>query len=315
MSKKRLLLFDLDGVLLSEEGYLDTAALTIGSFLPLFFPQWSDRMQQSGTLLSQAQTLRSLVFSHALIQAMRRRALNSNWDKAYVGTVLLGTLAVNRQNTVNLANDLLALFESIPGSGQEFLYHIQQMENVLPLQRYAHPLFEEVKMRFQRFYLGDATAKEPSLQMGMVAQERLLCDRSTLYQLFQSLHSKFFTFGIGTGRPRHEALSPLAQHELLTFFDPLRICTSDEVFAYEKALGVAPYSRAKPHPYTYASIAFDFPIEQVYVIGDSPADWLAAHAAGFHFIGIGSKASFHAVAPLEDVKVVQSVAEITSLFV
>ena len=98
--------------------------------------------------------------------------------------------------------------------------------------------------------------------------------------------------GIGTGRPWNEVKMPLEALGLLRFFQPDRIVTIDEVRKAEDREGLAPFSLAKPHPYTYIRGAIEYSLDDVYVIGDSLSDQLAANDAGFHFIGIGHASAF-----------------------
>ncbi len=322
-----LLLFDLDGVLLSEEGYLDTVAITMSSFAKQYFPEDSERLAREIFVYEpeSMDDLRRFIFPHKLLDAMRTHALNSNWDKAYAGTVLLGELAMHSKECPrDLGTVLYERFLTIKGTGQELLRRLRQIEFQSVSEAGAEdvhgnalvpsPLFAEVKRRFQRFYLGDDAATSPLLQKGLIGYERLLCDRTKLLQLFTMLHKRQYTFGIGTGRPRKEALYPLERSGLLAFFDQNRICTSDDVLAREQRDELMAYSLAKPHPYTYESITQGYAANQVVVIGDSPADLLAAREAKFHFIGIGKKDAFQVFSQGDQVTVIDSVEDLPILF-
>ena len=60
-----------------------------------------------------------------------------------------------------------------------------------------------------------------------------------------------FTLAIATGRPRNEVIEPLTALGLLSFFDPKRIVTYDEVLAAEEQLNATsgPIKLGKPHPF------------------------------------------------------------------
>ncbi len=87
---KNLIIFDLDGVITSEESYWDCAGLTLHELLysPLY---WWVSGQPSYKPAASAQEFRE--FSRAtlpewLILSFKARALNSNWDTGYAAVCL-----------------------------------------------------------------------------------------------------------------------------------------------------------------------------------------------------------------------------------
>lgn len=316
-----LLLFDMDGVILSEEGYLRSVALTMHSFIAQFFSHTHNHKSslsghESIDNLQAVEVLRQTIFPDKLMNAMRMKALNSNWDKAYAGTVLLGLCARDHRFSENIGDMLYDQFQTLSGTGQELVMRLRDMESKLclyPISEYPTQLFEEVKRRFQQFYLGTIKTDNLFLQDGMIAHETLLCNHDALIQCFRSLRDKDIVLGIGTGRPRSEVIKPLNSFGLLEFFDENRICTFDDIVDYEQQYGLPAYSLAKPHPHTYASIAFSYRAHQVVVIGDSPADLLAAQAAGFHFVGIGPNREAFQAKLTEDFIVIPEATEISAI--
>ena len=156
-------------------------------------------------------------------------------------------------------------------------------------------LFSAVQTVFQRYYLGNGHASTACLRSGTCAFETLLAEKELLQGLLNSLRDRGATLGIGTGRPRAEAQKTLLRFGLWNAFAPDRICTIDEVRREEECTGVAPFALAKPHPYTYQRSAAGFSPDDVYVIGDSVSDAIAANRAGFHFVGVGDALTFAGV--------------------
>lgn len=273
-----LLLFDLDGVLLSEARYLDAAALTVAQLAPVRLdPKGQDQVAACHAL-ADMECLRERWFPDEVIACLRRRAMNSNWDKAYA--CLLALYTPLDQDVHPLGERLLAVLEEGRGTGPGYL---------ADLCRRAHgaPSFVDVQSMFQRFFLGDRRLCGGWLRRGLVAHETTLCAADLTRDALTRLRAGGFTLGIGTGRPRTEAQRPLSAAGLWSQFEPSRIVTYDEVHEEECKRQLKAGTLAKPHPFTYLTGAQGVCAEHVCVIGDSPADALAAQAAGFAFIAIG----------------------------
>jgi phosphoglycolate phosphatase-like HAD superfamily hydrolase len=82
---KNLIIFDLDGVITSEEAYWDCAGLTLHELL--YSPQYWNLLNGAGyTPAATAQTSRTVsraAFPEWLIVSFKARSLNSNWDTGY----------------------------------------------------------------------------------------------------------------------------------------------------------------------------------------------------------------------------------------
>ena len=90
-----LIVFDLDGVITSEEAYWDAAGLTLHELL--YSPRyWNIDRQQLGVdgcyhpAVSAEESRRSsrMLFPEAEILALKARSINSNWDTCYVTACL-----------------------------------------------------------------------------------------------------------------------------------------------------------------------------------------------------------------------------------
>ena len=90
-----LIVFDLDGVITSEEAYWDAAGLTLHELL--YSPRyWNIDRQQLGVdgcyhpAISAEESRRSsrMLFPEAEIQALKARSINSNWDTCYATACL-----------------------------------------------------------------------------------------------------------------------------------------------------------------------------------------------------------------------------------
>ncbi len=95
---KNLILFDLDGVITSEESYWDCAGLTLHELLysPRYWQLASDSDYRVATSASESRSLSRLTFPSWLIFSFKARSLNSNWDTCYA-TVCLHLIALLAQ--------------------------------------------------------------------------------------------------------------------------------------------------------------------------------------------------------------------------
>lgn len=331
-----LLIFDLDGVLLSERRYWDCAALTVALALRLSDPVRfgvypdPDRVET----MDQVRRLRELFFPDRVLQSFRKKAVNSNWDKSYAAVLaglslsgdgeiaagqdpedsgwapgqriakeldgsLSGPLDIwgKRMQRDRLADTVpyRRLADSLEKRRAEGFYDdsASRRDPVSPFGKGEGPpgLFAMLKAQFQRYYLGHPEAATPLLRSGLAEREETIEDREALADALRSLSSAGFLLGIGTGRPRAEARRPLERAGLWSLFSPGHICTFDEVEQEALRRGVAPEGLAKPHPYTFLQ-ALGPCRDGATVIGDSPADLLAARDAGLGFIGVGRPGVF-----------------------
>jgi phosphoglycolate phosphatase-like HAD superfamily hydrolase len=90
-----LLIFDLDGVITSEEAYWDAAGLTLHELL--YSPRYwnldnseldADGLYHPATNAQESRRISRAIFSESEILALKARSINSNWDTCYVAACL-----------------------------------------------------------------------------------------------------------------------------------------------------------------------------------------------------------------------------------
>ncbi|MDX9753961.1 MAG: HAD hydrolase-like protein [bacterium] len=168
------------------------------------------------------------------------------------------------------------------------------------------PLWDECRDLFQGWYLGEILYEEIyhrplpySPKPGLIHKEEPLHGKEHTHQCLTHLRDAGYHLGIATGRPRMEILTPLREWDMLSYFDPDRISTYDEVEEAEATLqqdGIAA-NMGKPHPYVFLkSIEPHLPIQSLYqrseafhpqrhqilIVGDAQADIWAAQKIGCH---------------------------------
>ncbi|HWZ18488.1 MAG TPA: HAD hydrolase-like protein, partial [Ktedonobacteraceae bacterium] len=97
-----LIIFDLDGVITSEEAYWDAAGLTLHELLysPRYWDLDSSKLSADGQYhtaktAQECRLISRAVFPESEILALKGRSINSNWDTCYV-TVCLHLIALLR---------------------------------------------------------------------------------------------------------------------------------------------------------------------------------------------------------------------------
>ncbi len=161
-------------------------------------------------------------------------------------------------------------------------------------------LWDECRDLFQQWYLGEELYRQtydcPILytpKPGLIHNEIPLHGKEKTLSALSRLRQAGYRLGIATGRPRMEILTPLQNWNALSYFEPNRIATHDEVDIAEKILhehGI-PESLGKPHPYVFMkSIHPDLDVMDIYkqchsplpdrrkilIVGDAMADIWAA---------------------------------------
>jgi phosphoglycolate phosphatase-like HAD superfamily hydrolase len=281
-------LFDIDGVMLSEERYFDASALTIYELLgsPRFL---GADVGQPGISMTpddeQIQAVRSAVFQRdQVLERLKNVGVNANWDMVYLGFVaefaaLLGQLprtesvakaveaALRDGWTADALCQLGALIRENIGStrvawqayddvfgratSRDELFAIARalLREVAP-EADEQSLWALGRDTFQEWYLGDEYSGQSIGKQGFLASEQPLVAPESLALLFEQLKGRGIHLGIGTGRPRIETEVPLTHFGWWSFFSVQYVTTASDVLQAETAVPTArPLS--KPHPFSY----------------------------------------------------------------
>ncbi len=107
----KLIIFDLDGVITSEEAYWDTAGLTLHELL--YSPRYwnvgaGSKSYQPAATAEESRRISRAIFPESEILAFKARAINSNWDTCYA-SVCLHLIAL-----LSMLPDITSLFPLQP---------------------------------------------------------------------------------------------------------------------------------------------------------------------------------------------------------
>lgn len=338
----KMILFDVDGVLLSEERYFDASALTVWEML--FSPKYlglSGGEFESAPGEETIRRIRSEVFvNDKVLDFMKSRGINANWDMVYLSFShqllclmeqlipqhkeeverLLGA-QISRKSLARLAKLLegqsctvnygsfIEDFAPSSAEKQALLLYLndlakQKLGMETTIFSRSSELWELCQETFQEWYLGDQLIEQsierPSYQpgkKGFLSDEIPIVDPKEMAAQFSALKQKGIILGIGTGRPSIETLIPLREMGLIDFFDPNRVVTASHVLDAENEHPERS-PLAKPQPFCYIKgwlgldsanqECFDLPVplkegEQLLIVGDSVADFMAAKSMGCKF--------------------------------
>ncbi len=302
------ILLDMDGVITSESVYWNAAALTVYELLnsKLYFGNIDiDPVQ----LTAQVLDIRKEIFlNDAVIKMVKSRGINNNWDLAWL--VAGGALVLKTKDYHKIYEWLCTLPDTAAGlyaAMSEALYQKAGMTK----EEATHPngFWCTVQYVFQEWFLGSELCpfywSAPVTQLGkpgLTYGEEPIVDKEKLITLF-SLINESKRLGIGTGRPRVEAITPLTRWGAMDFVDKNTIITYQDVHEAQTAMQKEHpgNSLTKPHPYVFLRGVFQNTLSdsdlisghydagkcaKTLVIGDALCDLFAAKAAGCDFAAV-----------------------------
>ena len=296
-------IFDMDGVVTSENGYWNAASLTVYEYL-------NDKSHFGNisidTVLSSdnVKTIRKEVFSDdKLIVLLKGKGVNSNWDLGYITVLMSLILGTNDYEEIYryaqmIDEDIISVYDNFAKLASERVG--------VPYEEFSRngKLWCDMRDCFQEWYLGDAVFREVygrppknTNKPGLYKKEMPIITVEELKNVIGEL-SRTKKLGIATGRLDREISPLLHQWDVFDKFDALSICTYDYVITGEENTGA---TLTKPHPYMFLKSLYgtDYPDERIIngdydkskidrplVIGDAGAVILAAKAMGADFCAV-----------------------------
>ncbi|MBQ4515523.1 MAG: HAD hydrolase-like protein [Clostridia bacterium] len=304
------ILFDMDGVITSEQAYWDSAALTV--YEMLYSSQYyGDKVLDAKNAEDNLSKIRKDIFcSDRTIRLVKDKGVNSNWDLAYV--VLSAALISEKELSFE------DVYKKIDSSGKDAFEIYDTLAELLSVKfkkekAYFERLstfWQEVTNCFQEWYLGDINYKNtysslPRLsdKSGFMSAEKPLVDHDKLICLLKLLKSDNKRLGVGTGRLRAESEPVLINWGAREFFDDDALITYNDVTSSEEELAACGLNvnLTKPHPFMFLKGHFGNEISAIdivnenydkeslnrtLVIGDAGADLFSARAGGFSFAAV-----------------------------
>ena len=292
LNKYHTVIFDLDGVITSEQAYWTAAALTVWELL-----RKRENIDPAWVMEHQKEIRDDIFCSDRLIAILKAKGVNSNWDLAYVTFALW--------SVYRTADEVLLAAEQFSDN------ILSEYDRVAALLKKEFPecdpvrngaLWCTVQSCFQEWYLGDTVfmetyghAPEHPGKAGLCHKEEPLIRKDKLLEIFRLLKQSGKTLCTGTGRPYLEMKLPLQSFGIWEDFSPQSVICYRDV---QKAERKFHKNLTKPHPFMFLKAYYgkDYPEEQLLnhekrypdalVVGDAGADVLAAKAAGMDFCAV-----------------------------
>jgi phosphoglycolate phosphatase-like HAD superfamily hydrolase len=304
LRKYDTVVFDMDGVITSEQNYWNAAALTVYEMLhsKLYFGRETLHPSQLNT----EEIRRHMFCDDELIRILKRKGVNSNWDLAYV-TVCM-SLTADTQPILSYADKLS---DTILEEYANLALALSQKLH-FPIEKCARngTLWNQIQQTFQEWFLGDTLfcrqygypPKQPG-KNGLLYEEKPIIDFENMQTLFRLLHESGKRVCTGTGRPYAEIAAPLEKWGIRQYIADDGLINYDHVIRAEHALSDNKIAQTltKPHPYLFLRALFGervddeklvlgqydkAPINALLIVGDAGADLFAAQAMGADFAAV-----------------------------
>ncbi len=309
------LIFDMDGVITTEEKYWACARLTLWELVTKALglaDSFGDAVHDPAA--------REAIAPDDLIYALKGRAVNSNWDVSYVLACIYLSALPNATvlSALDVSDFLQAICDTMEGPADwpqalvDFLHKthgakgrafIQEAGNRLQkaldfggedLLRIEGPFWWYLHERFQRWYHGESMEEYG----GSALADGTVIEPDEIGNTLKRLREAGYMLGAATGRPRDELHDALGGLGLLDYFDPARLGTLDVIRQAERKLGLT--GLIKPHPFSLLRAIYpraDVQVlldeefqkirrDNVVVVGDSTSDVMMARAAGCRVVGV-----------------------------
>lgn len=280
-----VVLFDVDGVFLSEERCFDVSALAVHEILysPRYLNLGKEKFKVDYTD-EEIDSIRADIFSNdEVLERFKKMGLNSNWDMLFV-TFSIIYINLIKDSNINVDNvdisdiytvgEMLGDLEADYSKVVDFLkegnytkdtiytelieYGRRRIKIINPEVFDMHgPIWRTGQYKYQEWYLGSGDVKtstgmeaEEEGKQGFINDEEWIRPPEEIKGMLRRLLDAGVEIGVATGRPRQETLIPFHQEGLMDLFRSNRVSTATEVLAAESTEGVD-VSLAKPHPYSY----------------------------------------------------------------
>lgn len=337
----KTILFDVDGVFLSEERCFDATALSIWELVhnPLYLGLSGDTFTVSPTEENIRRIREHVLSNDAILQFVKDRGINSNWDmvfltfshqlvrllyelslerREFVESILQRPIDKDRLREIGKAckesnisfipnyDEFVRDFQQTDVEQQDLLLYVNDLarhwlgidDDLFPIN---NPLWELGRKVYQEWYLGDPYYEQSERERpytlgknGFLEDEIALANVEDIRSFLSDLREKGYLLGIGTSRPYLECKIPFQRLGFWEYFHPEHVVTATDVSEAERKFpNQVPLG--KPKPFTYVKgykgrkvadekvLSIPLPIhkgEDVLIIGDSVADYMAAQSMG-----------------------------------
>lgn len=298
------ILFDMDGVITSEQNYWNCAALTVYEYLHSKNFYGTQMIDAEDCMNRVAQIRDDLFYHDKIIKTLKERGVNSNWDLAYI-VFALHCLLKNANGEVVYHYIVEKFQENIL---DDYDWIAEKLESIIrePADRASQFWFDMTQV-FQHWFLSDdAFLEDPVYQKsahgksGFLSKEEPIIDKKILQDLMREMYESGIRIGIATGRPIDEMAAPLLSFGIDKYIDTNSKISYTHIKKAEDSFH-GTISLTKPNPYIFLKSLlgenfkdedivegdYDHSLcEKTLVVGDAGSDILAAQAMNADFLAV-----------------------------
>lgn len=309
LDKYEYIIFDMDGVITSEENYWDIAALTVYELLNASHYYGTTPFDPVDALKRVKEIRNDVFFGDKTITLVKERGVNSNWDLGYIvfAYMLSGKCSSYEEVYNYISSCKLMAFDLY----EECAQLLSEKLN-LPVEvcRRNEPVWNMCRDAFQEWYFGSEefevfynTKPRCPNKESMEMREIPAVDLSDVLCVLSTLKESGKKLMIATGRSDRDVSNPMKLWDIRKFFEPDAIATYTHIMKAEEhfsALGKK-VLLTKPEPYIFlkALCRTDYPDEKIVsgeydksliskalVVGDAGSDLFAAKRMGADFLAV-----------------------------
>lgn len=309
LDKYEYIIFDMDGVITSEENYWDIAALTVYELLnaPHYY---GEKPFDPIDALNRVKEIRSEVFfNDKTITLVKERGVNSNWDLGYIvfTYMLTGKCKSYKEVYGYIAESCLMAFDLY----EECARLLSEKLN-LPLEacRRNDIIWNMCRDCFQEWYFGSDEFEvfynvKPrcSGKASMEMREVPAINLPDIINVLEKLKQSGKKLMIATGRSDRDVSNPMKLWDIKKYFEPDAIATYTHIIKAEEHFlqKGKKVLLTKPEPYIFLKALYrtDYPDEKIIsgdydksliskalVVGDAGSDLFAAKKMGADFLAV-----------------------------
>lgn len=309
LDKYEYIIFDMDGVITSEQNYWDIAALTVYELLNGSHYYGSEKFDPHDALC-RVKEIRDLVFyGDKTITLIKERGVNSNWDLGYIvfAYILTGKCSDYKAVYDYISQNSLMAFDLY----EECARLLSEKLN-LPVEvcRRNEPVWNMCRDCFQEWYFGSDEFEvfynlKPRLQdkESMEMREIPAIALEDIILVLKTLKENGKKLMIATGRSDRDVSNPMKLWGIRGYFEPDAIATYTHIIKAEEhfsAMGKK-VLLTKPEPYIFlkALLKTDYSDEKIIegeydknilskalIVGDAGSDLFAAKRMGCDFLAV-----------------------------
>lgn len=309
LDKYEYIIFDMDGVITSEENYWDIAALTVYELLNSSRYYGDIKLDPKWALENVKEIRSEVFFNDKIITLVKERGVNSNWDLGYVvfAYMISGKCKSFKEVYDYISQSALMAFDLYKESAQLLSEALN-----LPLLDCSRneTIWNMCRDCFQEWYFGSDEYEvfynlkpRQSDKASMEMREIPVIDLEDVIDVLTTLKESGKKLMIATGRSDRDVSNPMKLWDIRKYFEVNSIATYTHIIKAEEhffKMGKK-VLLTKPEPYIFLKALYgtDYPDEKIIekdfdesllskalVVGDAGSDLFAAKAMGSDFLAV-----------------------------